>query len=144
MARMKIMFDGFKDLAYQIDEAGGDLHAAVDEALTKTAELVQHTLGQAALPYAEKGLKGYATGDMFNSLKKDTPIYWKGTVAEVSVGFELYEKGGWHSIFIMYGTPRISKNQKIYNAIKGTRTKHAIAMLQEEIMQKHLALAKGE
>lgn len=144
MARMKIMFDGFKDLAYAIDEAGGDLHAAVEEALTKTAELVQNTLGQAALPYAEKGLKGYATGDMFNSLKKENPIYWTGTVAEVSVGFELYEKGGWHSIFIMYGTPRISKNQKIYNAIKGTRTKHAIAMLQEEIMQKHLALAKGE
>lgn len=144
MARMKIMFDGFKDLAYAIDEAGGDLHAAVEEALTKTAELVQNTLGQAALPYAEKGLKGYATGDMFNSLKKENPIHWTGTVAEVSVGFELYEKGGWHSIFIMYGTPRISKNQKIYNAIKGTRTKHAIAMLQEEIMQKHLALAKGE
>ena len=144
MARMKIMFDGFKDLAYAIDEAGGDLHAAVNDALTQTAELVQHTLGQAALPYSEKGKKGYANGDMFNSLKKDNKVYWHGTVAEVSVGFELYEKGGWHSIFIMYGTPRFSKDQKIYNAIKGTRTKHAIAMLQQEIMQKHLALVKGE
>lgn len=144
MARMKIIFSGFTDLAYEIDKAGGDLHAAVDEALTKTGQFVQNNVSQAALPYAHGGLKGYADGDMFHSLKSDHPIIWKGTVAEVSVGFNLYDKGGYHSIFVMYGTPRISKDQKLYNSIKGTRTKHAIALLQEEVMKKHLALAKGE
>lgn len=146
MARMKIMFDGFKDLAYEIDKAGGDLHAAVDEALTETANMVQRHVEQATLPYANKGggLKGYAEGDMYQAIKKDHPIYWHGTVAEVSVGFNLLDKGGWHSIFVMYGTPRMAKDQKIYNAIKGTRTKHAITLLQQEIMFKHLDLAKGE
>lgn len=38
MAKMQILFDGFENLAYAIDEAGKDLHSAVDEALTETAE----------------------------------------------------------------------------------------------------------
>jgi hypothetical protein len=40
----------------------------------------------------------------------------------------------------MYGTPRMAKNPKVYNAIKGTKVKNEIAKKQEEIMKKHLEL----
>ena len=141
MAKMQILFDGFEDLAYAIDEAGGDLQAAVDEALTETQEIVKASLLPAAAVYDRKGLKGYATGKMYQKLIKDTSIEWQGTVAEVNTGFELFGSG-WHSIFVMYGTPKMGKDPKIYNAIKGTKVKKQIAQAQEEIMQKHLELAK--
>lgn len=140
MAKMKIIFDGFADLAYRIDKAGGDLHAAVDEALTATEKLVQDNLEPAVTPYASKGRKGYATGEMYASRLTEARIDWKGMIAEVDVGFDLLSKGGYHSIFIMYGTPKIAKDAKIYNAIKGARTKKMIAEKQKEVMLRHLDL----
>lgn len=140
MARMQILFDGFEDLAAAIDRSGGDLKQAVNEALTKTSEVVQNNLIPAAAIYARKGIKGYATGKMYGSLITGDSVQWNGTVASVRVGFNL-NNGGWHSIFVMYGTPRMAKDTRIYNAIKGTKTKKEIADVQEEIMKKHLDLA---
>jgi hypothetical protein len=143
MAKMSIIFDGFKDLAAEIDRAGKDLKPAVNEALTATQRLVQDSVITASAPYAHKGLKGYATGEMFESIINDAQIDWKGSVAEVSVGFNLSDKGGWHSIFVMYGTPKMAKDQKVYNSIKGTKVRKEIAKLQEEIMQDYLKLGGG-
>ncbi len=140
MARMSIMFDGFKDLAYKIDEAGGDLHAAVDEALTETQFYIQHQVESASMAYAHNGLKGYATGKMFNSIINDGVIDWSGTVATVRVGFDLHQAGGFHSIFVMYGTPKMAKDQKVYNAIRGTKTQKDIAKIQQSIMEKYVKI----
>lgn len=147
MARIGITFSGFDDLAYQIDKAGGNLKEAVDFALTETAGLVQRKVNQASLPYTKdsKGLKGYATGEMFNALRKDDHVRWvTPTIAEVHAGFNLNESGGWHSIFVMYGTPKIAKDQKLYNSIKGTQIQHSIALLQETIMRGCLEFGTSE
>lgn len=146
MARVGITFSGFDDLAYQIDKAGGNLKEAVDFALTETADLVQRKVNQAALPYQSKSAEHpYTHGDMFNALRKDDKVRWiTPTVAEVHAGFNLYEKGGWHSIFMMYGTPKIDKDQKLYNSIKGTQIQHSIALLQETIMRGCLEFGTGE
>ena len=146
MAKMKITFDGFAKLAEDIDAIGGDLHAAVDEALEETQFIVQNNLVTAADIYAAKGRKGYAKGDMYKSIIQDVNIDWKGTVAEVKTGFT--GEGGnlagfMHSIFVMYGTPRMAKDPKVYNAIKGTKTRKQIAEKQEEVMVKHLKLTNG-
>lgn len=141
MAKMEIIFDGFAELAEMIDKKGNDLKKAVDEALTETQKLVQKNVDEAASTYAKKGGgKGYATGAMYRTILKNAGIEWKGSIAEVGVGFNLSEKGGYHSIFLMYGTPRIKKNTKLYNAIKGSKTKNDIAALQEEVMSKYLNL----
>ena len=140
MAKMQILFDGFEDLAAAIDRSGGDLEQAVDEALTKTSEVIQNNLIPAASIYARKGIKGYATGKMYGSLITNDSVQWEGTVASINVGFNL-NNGGWHSLFVMYGTPRMAKDTRIYNAIKGTKTKKEIADAQEEVMKKFLDLA---
>lgn len=143
MAKMSIIFDGFKDLAEAIDRSGGDLKTAVNDALTETQKLVQNNVINASAPYAHKGIKGYASGEMFRSIINDARVEWSGTVAEVGVGFNLADKGGWHSIFVMYGTPKMAKDQKVYNSIKGTKIRKEIAKLQQEIMQEHLKLGGG-
>ena len=144
MAKMSITFDGFADLADAIDRAGGDLKKAVDEALTDTQRVVQDNLQSAAEVYQHGGRKGYATGKMYNSIIKNPTVDWKGNVAEVGTGFstngESSVAGFMHSIFVMYGTPRMKKDTKVYNAIKGARTRSEIAKIQEEVMQKHLKL----
>ena len=140
--KMKIIFDGFADLAYAIDKAGGDLKAAVYEALVETQSQIQQNVSSAAAPYAAKGRKGYATGRMYGTIVGDGAVTWEGSVAAVNAGFALGEGSGWHSIFIMYGTPRMAKDTAVYNAIKGTATKKQIERIQQEIMQKHLVLGE--
>lgn len=141
MAKMSITFNGFEKLAEDIDAIGGDLQKAVDEALSESQKLIQSNLQSAAAPYAKKGGgKGFATGKMYQSIINDPQVVWKGLIAEVGVGFRLFASGGWHSIFIMYGTPRMAKNPKVFNAIKGTKTRNEIAKLQEKVMQKYLSL----
>ena len=147
MAKMSITFNGFAKLAEDIDAIGGDLHAAVDEALQETQSIVQDNVTSASAVYAAKGRKGYAKGDMYNSIIQDLGIEWKGTVAEVKTGFSANGGATWagfmHSIFVMYGTPKMAKDAKVYNAIKGSKTRKEIAEKQEEIMVKHLELGKG-
>ena len=144
MAKMSITFNGFVDLAADIDRAGGDLHKAVDNALEETQEVVKSNLLPAAAIYDRKGRKGYATGKMYRSIIKDTKIDWIGNVAEVTVGFSTNDgstiAGFMHSIFVMYGTPRMAKDPNIYNAIKGSRTKKDIEKVQQEVMTKYLHL----
>lgn len=144
MAKMSIVFDGFSDLAQAIDKAGGDLKEAVDEALTKTQKVVQENVTSAATVYSAKGLKGYATGAMYRAILGESSPEWQGSVASVESGFTTNGgatmAGFLHSIFVMYGTPRMSKDQKLYNAIKGTKTKKQIAEIQQEVMNEHLKL----
>lgn len=142
MAKMSIIFKGFTDLAADIDRAGGDLKTAVNDALVQTQGLIQSNLASAAAVYASKGRKGYATGKMYGTIIDDHVVDWSGSIATVRVGFDLGEDGGFHSIFIMYGTAKMSKDVAVYNAIKGTATKNAIALLQEDIMKKYLKLGE--
>ena len=142
--KMKILFDGFEDLAAAIDRSGKDLKPAVDEALQKTQDYISERVTSAASPYASKGggMKGYATGRMFNTIINDGKVNWTGSVATVDVGFRISASGGWHSIFVMYGTPRMSKDSRIYNAIRGTKTKKDIAEIQKKSMQEYLKLGE--
>lgn len=139
MARMSLIFKGFEDLAYQIEQAEKDLRGAVNEALTETQGIIQSNTRQAAAKYTKGGTK-YSTGRMLAAVKADTGPEWSGTVASVGVGFDLGKPGGYHSIFVMYGTPRMKKDVKLYNAIRGARTKQQVAQAQERIMQDHLKL----
>lgn len=140
MASMKIIGNSFAELAEAVDKAGVDLKTAVNDALVESQKIIQSNLTTGAAPYAAKGLKGYAKGDMYGTIIGDGAVSWFGSVATVNVGFELVQKGGWHSIFVMYGTPRMSKDPKVYNAIKGTKTRKEIVKKQEDTMKKYLKL----
>jgi len=127
----------FQRLLSEIDKKGLDIMEAADKALTETSELIAENLTTAAAPYAGKGRKGYATGRMYGTIIRDKPV-WIGNVAEVKAGFRV--RDALESIFIMYGTPRIQKDTKVFNAIKGTKTKKQIQERQEEILMEYMSL----
>lgn len=143
MAKMQILFNGFEELAERIDKIGNGLKLAVTEALEASEKLIDDNLRSAAASYAHKGggRKGYATGAMYNSIRENGRVIWNGNIAEVGVGFSSENMQGFmHSIFVMYGTPKMQKDTKVYNALRGSKIKKQVAEKQEEIMRKHLSL----
>lgn len=141
MAKMKLTFDGLASLARRIDEIEGSVQPAADEALTKVQHYIQDNTRQAAAKYTKGGTK-YSTGRMQAAIKPDSGPEWAGTVASVHVGFEIYAAGGggMHSIWRMYGTPRAAKDTKLYNAIRGARTKKQVREIMEKVFQEHARL----
>ena len=85
------------------------LQPFTDKLITKKAE---EAVQKANLPAKGK----FSQGDTLNSLYKDAKIEWEGTLASVKTGFSI-SKGGIASIFMIYGTPRRMKNQKMYKTL---------------------------
>ena len=156
--KMSIVFDGFDKLAARLDETGKDIKPAVEEALVETQKLVQKNLESAAEPYmgeSPKAVTGekysWRQGNMYRAIIKNPHITWDGFIAEVKVGFSaaLDREGFMHSIFVMYGVPfhgkfnhGYAKDTKIYNAIKGVRTKNQIKKLQKKIISKYMNIGR--
>lgn len=149
--KMSITFDGFEKLAAELDKQGQELKPAVNEALEETQKYIQQNLEAATSVYQNGGKKGYADGDMVNAIIKEPRIDWSGSVASVKVGFsqQLNWKGFMHSIFVMYGVPAhgkfnkgYQKDAKVYNAIRGKKTRIEIEKIQKEVMEKYLKLGR--
>lgn len=141
MARMSLEFDGLKDLLYRISEVEGELRPAVDEALTEVQQYVQGNVRQASARYVPGGTR-YSTGEMRAAIKPDDGPQWAGSVATVGVGFEIHKSGGggMHSVWMMYGTPRIKPDTKLHNAVRGAKTQYQIRDIMEKSLQEHVTL----
>ena len=149
--KMSITFDGFEKLAAEIDRQGQELKPAVNEALEETQKYIQQNVESASEPYKSGGQKGYAKGNLADAIITDPKIEWTGDVGTVGVGFSSNKdhKGFLHSIMVMYGVPAhgkfnrgYAKDAKVYNAIRGTRTKKEIERIQKEIMEKYLKMGR--
>ena len=146
MGRANVSITGnlFGELARRIDKAGGDLKAAVDEALTESSSVFQNEVRHGAAAYAHGGRKGYATGEMYKAiLPNQRPIWVGDSIAYIKGGYDLKKQGGFHSIFVMYGTPRYAKDQKVWASMKGNEVRTRIANMQKLIMQRHLDISGG-
>lgn len=126
MARMKLEVQGLDGIMKRLNNANADVKQAVNRALTETHRIVTEKADTAIQQHRETGLTE-------RSLRRNAVIEWQGDVAEVKVGFDIAH-GGLASIFLMYGTPRIKKDQKLYNAFFGKSTQQEIVRAQEEIL----------
>ena len=152
MAKMSITFNGFDVLAEKLNAMGKELKPAVNEALEESQKYIQQRLESAAAPYQspKKGRLGWAKGNLYEAIIKDAQVEWEGYVASVRVGFSSKNRLGFmHSIFVMYGVPfhgkfnhGYAKDTKIYNAIKGTRTKRQVEKIQKRILEEHINLGR--
>lgn len=143
MAKMSLEFDGFKDLAYRLSEVAGDLKPAATEALAEVQKTIQSDVNVASAKYVKGGTE-YSTGRMREAIKPTDGPQWAGDVASIGVGFEIHKAGGggMHSIWMMYGTPRISKDTKLYNAVRGPLAKVRVHSIMDKVFRKHISLTQ--
>lgn len=128
MAKSKfgIQFDGFAELMEQYDKLDGDLREVTADCLKAAHDIVTPKISADIV-------KHHRTGLTEKSIEKNSRVNWDGETASIDVGFNL-KNGGMPSIFLMYGTPRMKKDTKLYNDIYGSAVKKQIAERQEEIL----------
>ena len=132
MAKNKVglNFKGFEEYAERLDKLGGDIKKATEKALQATHDHITPNLERDIKPHSK-------TGRTERSLNRDAKVKWVGSTAGIEVGFKL-DEGGLPSIFLMYGTPRMKKDQQLYNDIFGGKTKKEIAEIQQKIFMEEI------
>ena len=123
--KTRIEFDGFEQVIAKLTKLDGDVKGITEKALRETHKVITKKAETAIAPHKQ-------TGATAKSLKRNAEIKWAGSLASVETGFDI-SHGGLPSIFLMYGTPRMSKDQNLYNAFFGNKTKKEVMELQEKI-----------
>lgn len=137
MAKNKISleFKAFEEYAEKLDKLGGDLNAVTEKALQKSHDFI--------MPKLHRDMsKHRRSGETEKSIVDDAKVEWEGTTASIRIGFKISD-GGLPSIFLMYGTPRMQKDQQLYDDIYGKRTKKQIAELQEKTFARAIKKIMG-
>ena len=130
-SKFAFRFDEVLDLAARIEKAGGDIQQAADKALRDTHDYIT--------PQLSTGIARHvATGDTKESLVQSPKVEWITPLkAQVNIGFDLGD-GGWPSIFLMWGTPKMAPDVKLRKAAFGPAVKREVARLQKEALQAFL------
>lgn len=136
-------FDGFLELARQVDELGGDcLKQATQNAMQKGKDYAngQIIIAMSSSPYAfikgkqsspsNQPATGEAIASVVEVMKK--PVEWDGTRATAYIGADLKEVP--EVIILAMGTPHIKADTKLKNAlkVKGKIGKEFARIQQEE------------
>ena len=142
MGKFSLEFAGFDEVLKKLTKLEADIKPVAEEALTKTHEIITKK-AEAAIQKPNLPAQGkYSTGRTAESIKRDAQITWSGTEGSVSIGFNI-KKGGLASIFLMYGTPRMIKDQALYDAFWSEQTEGEIMNAQKEIFYKALGEFEG-
>lgn len=131
MAKKSKFAFNFKEmavLAERIEKLGGSLEKACEEALLATHDLIT--------PQLSKGIERHVqTGETQDSLERAPRVQWlTPTKAQVNIGFDL-EAGGWPSIFLMWGTPKMKPDTALKNAAFGSKIRREVANIQRETLE---------
>lgn len=137
MARNKIglQFSGLEEMIERLEAAEASIKSATEAALKASKQVVNQQLTRDTTNANFPARGKYATGALKKSIDKDFNVNWEGTTASLKIGYD-FKKSGMASIFLMYGTPKMPKVQKLYDDIYGNRTKRKVAEAQEAAMQK--------
>lgn len=125
MAKIKVAFEGFEQAVKRVENLGGNVKNITEKALKESHAHVTPGVKQAVRPHK-------LTGQTECALVETADVRWAGTVATVPVGFDI-KHGGLASIFLMYGTPKMAKDQKLYDAIYGKKIEREIHKIQAEV-----------
>ena len=137
MAKIAVEFAGFDEILKKLNKLEADTKAITEEALQKSFDIVTRKAEAAiAKPNLPAGGK-YSTGKSAASLTRTLEVTWTGTEASAPVGFNV-KKGGYPTIFMMYGTPRFMKVQAVYDAFYSTQTEGEVLNAQKEVFYKAL------
>ena len=132
MAKITIEFDGFDEALKRFEEMEKDLKPVVEKALEKTHRIMTPGIESAITPH-------HMTGRTEASLHSTPKVKWIGNVGKIDVGFNI-SKGGLPSIFLMYGTPKMRPDMKLWDAFFGSNVKKKVSDAQKRIVMEELSL----
>lgn len=140
MPKLSIEFKGFDASVKRLTELEGNVKKTAEDALKQSKRMVQKNL-EAAMQRHNR------THETVRSLDNESGVSWVGGVGTIHVGFNI-EEGGLPSIFLMYGTkvhgtPRIPKDQALYNAVYGKKTRDEITKILEEAFYSEIRRLNG-
>lgn len=123
-----------ENMVSSLEAAEADVKDAIANVLKASKRVVTDTLVKDTVKANFPAKGKYSTGRLAKSIDTNYNVEWKGTVAEIKVGYD-FKKDGLVSVFLMYGTPRHAKSQKIYNDFYGARIKKQLAQIQQEALK---------
>lgn len=135
--RIGLNVDGLEDMIERLENVNGNLKNAVTDALSKSKELVTNKLLQDTNNGNFPAHGKYSTGKLKHSIDTNNSVKWDGMKASIKVGYNI-KNGGLVSIFMMYGTPRYMKVQKLYNDVYGAKTKREVKQIQTEAINREI------
>ena len=137
MARNKIglQVKGFEEYMAKLDELGGGtaMKRGVESALKASKKYVNPLIEKAMVNLPAQGK--YSTGDTKESIDTEMSVDWQGFTGSIKVGFD-FKKSGMKSIFLMYGTPKMSPVAGLKAAIYGAKSQKQIAQIQADALNK--------
>lgn len=126
MAKLKLEVDGLNELVERLSKVGADTKSIAEKALKESHAYVTTNIHNAMS-------KHHRTGRTEGAIVDSPKVDWVGTLASIEIGFDI-SNGGLASIFLMYGTPRMRKDQELYNSVWGKATTTAITQIQENVL----------
>lgn len=131
--RIGLQVKGFEEYMAKLDKVGGSdaMRQGVESALKVSKQHVNPKIDKAMEKLPAGGI--YSTGDTERSIDENMSVDWQGATASIKVGFD-FKQSGMTSIYLMYGTPKMSPVKGLKAAIYGTKTKKEIAELQGEAL----------
>lgn len=136
MAKLSFNFKEMEELAAKLENMGGNLQEACDKALHDTHDFITEGLA-ANIP------RHVDTGATKGSLEKTAHVEWESPLkASVNIGFNL-PAGGWPSIFLMWGTPKMGADTKLKNAAFGPKVTRQVGELQKKALEEAIKKLGG-
>ena len=142
--RLTLDFSQFDEQLKRLEEAGGKplLKKGVSRGLKAAKEVVNTNLVKKLKDNNLPAKGKYNKNKTKAAINKDFVIEWKGDKCRIKIGFDLYKEKGLVSIFLMYGTPKMSPVKGLKNVIYGTtakkKVKEKVAEALNEVIQETL------
>lgn len=125
--KISIDYSFLGKLLDNLEEAGASIKEVTETALKAGKEIVNKE-AEAAMA------KHKRTGRTADSIDKSDKVEWSGSTAEIDVGFHI-RQGGLPSIFLMYGTPRMQPDRRLYNSIYGSSINKKVQEVQQKALE---------
>lgn len=130
--KIGLKFDGLEQMIADLEKVEGNLKATTEKALKASKEHVNAELRSVTIPANFPAHGKYSHGKTAESIDTDMTVTWDGTTASIKIGYDMTQSG-MTSIFLMYGTPKMKKVSKMYNAIYGSKMKKEVGEIQREV-----------
>lgn len=126
--KLSLDFKVFAEYAEKLDKLGGDIQAAADQVLQNAHDAVTANIKRDMQ-------KHHRSGKTEKSILSNAKVEWSGPFASIDVGFDI-KNGGLPSIFLMYGTPRMDKDQQLYDHIYGRAVARQMDQITKTTMER--------